>query len=47
MNCDCRLDAGPHVNGKRSAVHKSFRLESDAYLWLQVALLKGHVQLIN
>jgi hypothetical protein len=47
INRGRRLEVGPHVNGKTSAVHKSFRSELDAYLWLQAALLKGLVQLIN
>ena len=42
-----RLDAGPHVIGKKHSVYKSFTAESEAYLWIQVALLKGNIELIN
>ena len=43
----CRLMVAPLVNGRSGAVHKSFDRKSDAYLWLQAALLKGTVELIN
>ena len=42
-----RLDAGFFVQGKKGNMHQSFDVESDAYIWLQVALLKGEVKLLN
>lgn len=42
-----RLDAGPCVTGKSAALHKSFKTEAEAYIWFQMALLNGTVELIN
>lgn len=42
-----RLVVAPLVNGKSSAVHKSFTTKAEAFLCFQEALLKGTVELIN
>lgn len=42
-----RMDAGFFVQGKKGNLHKSFDVELDAYIWLQVALLKGTITLLN
>ena len=42
-----RLVAGVFVQGKNSNMHKSFTVELEAYIWLQAALLRGSVELIN
>jgi len=39
--------AGLFVQGKKGNLHKSFDVESDAYIWLQAALLRGAVKLLN
>lgn len=43
----CRTVAGFYVTGKSGNVHKSFKDELDAYVWLQAALLRGAIQLLN
>ena len=43
----CRVETSPLISSKSCVVHKSFESEGEAYLWIQVALLKGVVELIN